>query len=797
MLSDDTEVSQEDARDEKLDASVGVVDEDEEDLLGTSTRLDQESVTNICELSINFNDPGSWPKTFSDHERSYITKMRLEHPHEPNITKSNREGRSLTKDWFFKTLTNGTKIKRSWLGYSESNNALYCVPCRLFSYLIPQSAQSQISALAKEEGFFKWKKLSDKLPEHENSSYHKMCFCSWKSLESSLELGGIDKELQDQIMQEESHWRAVLHCILDAILFLAKQGNPFRGTKEFCDFSDPHSGQFLNTIDLLSHYSIPLKQHIDRHKRGQVTYFSHKIQDEFLEIIGNKIRQTIIEEVLEAKYFSLMFDCTPDISHNEQMTQIVRYVKSNSSEVEVIESFVDFFVVTDKTGEGLSQDILKKIEKDGLNIQNCRGQSYDNGANMAGKYKGVQSRLLQENNLAYFVPCAAHSLNLVGAHAADANTDARNYFGTLHSVYAFFVSSTSRWDILKKHVPLTLKAMSKTRWSARFESVEVVYKHYDKIIQALDELTSHHLSTPETKSEATALLKNLKKLEFIAFSCFWYALLKKINKVNQILQQEDLTVDQAARNIEGLLNLMKSCRNYSSSEAITEAKLIADMNGVLMEFSEKRKRKKKKMPDEMCDDEISDSHVEELFRMSLLEVIDRFTMELSTRFEALENINEKFGFLSGVQMYEMEVKDLKSKSAALASIYNRDLDKEEFMFEVESFKSHAIAVDQDFKDATPLSMLTLIYKHKLREAYPNITTALTIFLTIPVSVASGERSFSKLKLIKSYLRSTMRQERLTNLSIISIEHKRAALINYDEIINIFASNKSRKIKLRS
>lgn len=90
--------------------------EGEEVLPGTLINLEQERVTNTCELSFNLNDPGSWPETFPDSERYYITKMRLKHPHDPDITKSNRERRSLTnplsehrsltKDWVVKSLKN-------------------------------------------------------------------------------------------------------------------------------------------------------------------------------------------------------------------------------------------------------------------------------------------------------------------------------------------------------------------------------------------------------------------------------------------------------------------------------------------------------------------------------------------------------------------------------------------------------------------------------------------------------------------------------------------------------------------
>lgn len=50
----------------------------------------------------------------------------------------------------------------------------------------------------------------------------------------------------------------------------------------------------------------------------------------------------------------------------------------------------------------------------GIDIADCRGQGYDNGANISGKVKGVQAHILQRNPLATYSLCASHSLNPVG-----------------------------------------------------------------------------------------------------------------------------------------------------------------------------------------------------------------------------------------------------------------------------------------------------------------------------------------------------------------------------------------------
>ena len=82
------------------------------------------------------------------------------------------------------------------------------------------------------------------------------------------------------------------------------------------------------------------------------------------------------------------------------------------------------------------------------------------------------------------------------------------------------------------------------------------------------------------------------------------------------------------------------------------------------------------------------------------------------------------------------------------------------------------------------------------ENFPNILVAYRILLTIPITVASAERSFSKLKLIKSYLRTSMTQDRLNGLAILSIEKNILKSIDVEHIIDDFASKYVKRGHLR-
>lgn len=96
-----------------------------------------------------------------------------------------------------------------------------------------------------------------------------------------------------------------------------------------------------------------------------------------------------MEEIKTCKYFSIIFDCTPDVSHNEQLSVIVRIVTQEDAP-QIKEHFLGFLVAEESTGESLSALILKRLEELNIPFEDCRGQYCDNGANMKGKLRAQQ-----------------------------------------------------------------------------------------------------------------------------------------------------------------------------------------------------------------------------------------------------------------------------------------------------------------------------------------------------------------------------------------------------------------------
>jgi len=119
-----------------------------------------------------------------------------------------------------------------------------------------------------------------------------------------------------------------------------------------------------------------MSKHIRRtlNNQNNAHYLGKNIQNEIIYLISNCMKSKILEMIKEAKHYSIILDCTPDVSYTEQMTLIVRFVlidlKNEESIVKIHEHFLGFIPVESSTGMSLSDILIQRLRDLDIPIQN-------------------------------------------------------------------------------------------------------------------------------------------------------------------------------------------------------------------------------------------------------------------------------------------------------------------------------------------------------------------------------------------------------------------------------------------
>jgi len=128
------------------------------------------------------------------------------------------------------------------------------------------------------------------------------------------------------------------------------------------------------------------------------------------------------------------------------------------------------------------------------------------------------------------------------------------------------------------------------------------------------------------------------------------------------------------------------------------------------------------------------------------EVLEKIIVEFKGTFDSIKMIQSEFGFMWGQVLESSNISHLTLKAKELATKYQDDLDQSAMLQEITFLKSAVKPFIEDgktLKASTALEVLDILTMNGLHQQFNNIHTALRIFLTIPVSVASNERAFSK------------------------------------------------------
>ena len=682
-------------------------------------------------------------------------------------------------DKYFLRTEAGLELPRNWICYSPTLDVSYCEPCWLFG-----RNNNQTWA----DGFNDWMHLIHAIKRHERSNKHveaAQVHAAWKKGET------LDKHRENEIRKETKKMRKILERVMKVVLVLAEQNLAFRGKIEKIENGEVVGGNFLSIIKLLAEYDQELKDLIDQ-KKGSHKYLSPQIQNELIELLASKVKDMLLDDIKEAPFFSIVLDTTPDITHTDQLSFVFRYVKiiydndKKTVDLQVKESFIEFHPVDDHTAGGLEAIVKGFIEKNNIDFSKCRGQAYDGASVMSGAYTGLQARLQKMEKNAKYVHCAAHRLNLVLNDAVNGVEGASNFFKIIGELHNFFSASVKRWKELHGKIGTTVavKKLCATRWASREDALKSLHNHYPDIMRALTEIILKGKGAE--RSEAQGFKNKLSDFNFILMLTTFYRIFQVIGPISKDLQSESIDMIYAERRLNDACAYIKELRqwfHHIKGSAVKKAELW----GFESDFKDKRLSKVPMRLGELSQDERIEDPEKRFEVESFNPIMDIILARLEERFKSFKCVVNKFRVLNPNFLRNTSDEKIIELSEILCEEYNDDLNSMFFPSEMLSFRkvmSDEINSANDIKD---LAISLICGPSSLTASLQGVVDAYILFLTLPVTSATNERTFSKLKLIKSYSRSVMSQNRLSGLALLSIEKETASKVDLDKLIDTFAS----------
>ena len=421
----------------------------------------------------------------------------------------------------------------------------------------------------------------------------------------------------------------------------------------------------------------------------------------------------------------------------------------------------------------MAKIILRSLSESNIDTKSIRFQTYGSAATMSGKYNGAQKKLstLLERHITYIL-CLLHGSNLVIEHGCNASQLATHMYDLIESCYVFFSSSTSRHAALRVQLEniigaLLLQNLSKTRRSARPESIEAFWRSYEEICEVLDDIRKATKKyDAETRTKAIGLFYRIKSFDFIVALIFIKNIMYKTKHMVGVLQTEELDASGALISMNSTLTIFESMRsNAEEPEYLIEAALnfarSVDVDG---EDEFKRVHQKRKLPKRLDDspDSSAEFSLFSYYRMEMNEVVDMMISVLASKYE---NFKSSFKSFSEVLNPNVTVYDTESFTEALkilSELYPCELsDTKSLIVELEIFKIYFPQYVEQHPEVDQKTIRTAadaaLRAHKEHNLFPYLSKVFKLFLTAPPSVCKSERSFSRLKLKNLFAKPNKRK----------------------------------------
>ena len=637
---------------------------------------DADVTIELGDLNIEdkFNPQSIVGKKLNVEEKLTQLNLKPRHPTTSYLkTKTNSKTNRHCSEGVF-THSDGTN--RSWLTYCLEKDALYCIPCMLFSDAVGrgENLRANQGNAFSVKGYTNWKKQFQRVKEHEASASHvhaavsAALFRQEKSMNHRIDEQNEAEKLQRKREVEAN--RKVMLRIVDTILLLGKQELAFRGHNEsLASDTSTNVGNFLETLKFLAKYDEVIDAHIkkvqaqheilakkkigtkkrDKSRRfgrgNKLTFLSNDIQTKLIDIISKEIISVLTNMISDCMAWALIADTTPDVSKDEQLSICVRIVGRDGS---ISEHLLFCLRVSSTTSTELFKSIRGQLEEHGIQFDNLVAQTYDGASNMSGKYNGLQ-QLVKEvaGEKVLFVHCYAHTLNLVLSDVASASLEIGQLFDCLQKLYVIFSKSQPIGEVFKKYqeeagLPvLAVKRINTVRWNAREFSLDLFLKRYDCIQRTLYKVSIDQKFDTEKRSTASSLHETFSTKNFLACAYLFREIFATTGPLSRLLQSVNIDFGKALSLIDSSLAQLIKLRD--SPENVIG---LVDKDFVNTSWKEKRIVRRRLMPGETSRDEPHQT-AEMTWRANVFCVaIDSVISGIKNRFEKSRHVLEAFDIFS-------------------------------------------------------------------------------------------------------------------------------------------------------
>lgn len=615
--------------------------------------------------------------------------------------------------------------------------------------------------------YMKFKDIHEDCRKHVSSHYHKTSTAAAKSF---LENVPVDVQLQSghQKMIEEN--KQILSSIISCIIFCGTHDLPLRG-------KEGDEGVFFDLLNLrIDCGDEKLKSHLDRCRKNAV-YTSPKIQNEIIRLSGEVVKERIIEDCKQAKAYAVMADETADIAGKEQLSIGLRFY--DESQEKIREEFVGYIQLQSQDAHTIANAIQNFLINENLSVQNCVGFGFDGCSKMAGKEGGVQAILKKKYSKSLFFHCSSHKLNLV-VNDASKLPEIRNTIATVKDTISFFRESPVR----RNSVPNLLR-LCETRWSEKYKSIRKFSESFHEIVNALEHLSVE--GNYATRKSAYQLHCAVTKPNFIVCLVIIAKYSAILEPVVNVLQGKNMDMIMVRKHIGQIIEVIEKDRQeieHVSDELLKKSHDIADKVGV--EFSVPRIVKKQMHRTNPP----SETAIEYWRRSLIIPYLDSLTLALNVRFSDENTPAFALSYLHPSYMLKMAPKDLEQNAKSFIEFYELGDISAELDLWYNLWKKKNLAEDK-LKDIEVAALL-----EEANIFFPATRRALLILSAFPSTTATVERSFSTLRRVKTWLRSTMGEDRLTGLCLMSV-HRKFFKQNQDwiktKVVNKFCLNPRKMI----